>query len=50
MQWNWQQKDWPRFRYENVKLAPLEAKFLQQAGMFVSIFMMLKRINLLLIF
>ncbi|MBX7210406.1 MAG: Fic family protein [Verrucomicrobiaceae bacterium] len=32
--WNWQQKDWPIFRYDATKLAPLEAEFLRQAGMF----------------
>src|SRR3569623_1723203 len=32
--WNWQRKDWPVFRYDCARLDPLEAAFLQQAGMF----------------
>lgn len=32
--WNWQQADWPQFRYDGAKLAVLEADFLHQAGVF----------------
>jgi len=30
--WNWQQKDWPHFRYDSTALSELESKFLQQSG------------------
>jgi Fic family protein len=33
-QWNWQQADWPVFRYDHRKLDALEAEFLRQSGMF----------------
>jgi len=32
MKWNWQQKDWPNFRYKEAELAPLEKRFLQESG------------------
>jgi Fic family protein len=32
MQWNWQNADWPSFRYDAASLAPFEQKFLQSAG------------------
>lgn len=32
MTWNWQQKDWPQFRYDPTALAALEDKFLHQSG------------------
>jgi Fic family protein len=32
MQWNWQNADWPGFRYDAASLIPLEQKFLQSAG------------------
>jgi Fic family protein len=32
--WNWQQKDWPEFRFDSAKLAALEAEFLKQSGVF----------------
>ena len=32
--WNWQQNDWPEFRYDASKLAAFETEFLIQAGMF----------------
>lgn len=32
--WNWQQKDWPHFRYESGQLDALEAEFLHQSGVF----------------
>lgn len=33
--WNWQQPDWPAFRYDTSKLAASEAAFLRQAGVFL---------------
>lgn len=33
MLWNWQQPDWPHFRYDKSVLAPLEAKFLLKSGL-----------------
>ena len=32
MRWNWQQSDWPHFRWNDANLAVLEARFLQKAG------------------
>ncbi|OWV92713.1 cell filamentation protein Fic [Rhizobium sp. R72] len=32
MKWNWQNADWPNFRYDAASLVPLEHKFLQSAG------------------
>lgn len=32
MIWNWQQDDWPNFRFEEDRLAALEAQFLRQSG------------------
>jgi Fic family protein len=32
MTWNWQQPDWPRFRWDPEALAPLEARFLRNVG------------------
>lgn len=32
--WNWQQADWPIFRYDSHSLAALEAEFLKQSGLF----------------
>ncbi len=32
MKWNWQQKDWPFFTYEQACLEDFEAKFLYQSG------------------
>lgn len=34
MSWNWQQPEWPSFRYEASALVVLEARFLQEAGRF----------------
>ena len=33
--WNWQQENWPEFRYQRAALEPLEAAFLQQSGILV---------------
>ncbi len=35
MKWNWQQPDWPNFRWDSAVLAALEARFLQQSGMLI---------------
>lgn len=32
MTWNWQQSDWPNFRWEQLKLQAYETKFLRQSG------------------
>lgn len=32
MKWNWQQEDWPNFRYESDKITHLEDKFLHSSG------------------
>lgn len=32
MKWNWQNAEWPNFRYDAAGLIPLEQKFLQSAG------------------
>ena len=32
--WNWQQDDWPEFRYNSAKLTALEAEFLRNSGIF----------------
>src|SRR5918996_1494713 len=31
--WNWQQDDWPRFRFDKTTLEEREAKFLLQSGL-----------------
>lgn len=33
MKWNWQQVDWPDFRYESDKLAEFESRFLKESGL-----------------
>ena len=35
MRWNWQQADWPNFRYDAARLRPLEDRFLKGAGVAV---------------
>ncbi len=37
MTWNWEQKDWPEFSYDDALLQKLEARFLQQSGMLTGI-------------
>ena len=32
MKWNWQQTDWPKFRYDKSRLGPQEAWFMHSAG------------------
>jgi Fic family protein len=34
LHWNWQQKDWPEFRFDRSKLEAFEGRFLHQAGEF----------------
>ena len=34
MRWNWQQADWPEFKYDSKALEPLERQYLVQAGEF----------------
>lgn len=33
MKWNWQQKDWPDFRYDRKSLTRLEERFLHRSGL-----------------
>src|SRR5512136_2248272 len=33
MKWNWEQPDWPDFRYEKNRLESREARFLHSAGL-----------------
>lgn len=35
MLWNWQQKNWPNFQWNNHALEELEARFLRQSGVFI---------------
>lgn len=35
MRWNWQQPDWPNFRFDSEALATLEARFLKQGGVVI---------------
>lgn len=37
MKWNWQQPDWPDFRWNGEALAALEARFLQQSGVMIGV-------------
>lgn len=38
MKWNWQQSDWPRFKYDSKALEPLERDFLLHSGEFIGVF------------
>ena len=38
MQWNWEQKDWPKFLHDAKALEALERQFLQQSGEFMGVF------------
>ncbi len=42
MRWNWQQKDWPHFKYDRNALEKYEHDFLYQSGLFLGAF---KHIN-----
>ena len=35
MKWNWQQADWPDFRWDSGAIAAFEARFLQQSGVLI---------------
>lgn len=35
MAWNWQQDDWPHFRWDKDALAGVEAQFLHQSGILI---------------
>lgn len=35
MKWNWQQSDWPNFRWDDSVLTAMEASFLQQGGILI---------------
>ena len=32
--WNWEQDDWPDFRFDPRRLAALEERFLQESGVY----------------
>ena len=36
--WNWQLAEWPNFRFDEVRLRPLEAEFLRRSGVHVGAF------------
>ena len=38
MLWNWQRDDWPKFRYDEARLAALEATFMKQGGVLIGAF------------
>lgn len=38
MMWNWQQKEWPNFRYDKAQLEEFESQFLKQEGMLLGAF------------
>jgi Fic family protein len=38
MGWNWQNKEWPKFRYEREALSGFEAEFLKQGGVLIGAF------------
>lgn len=38
MKWNWQQPDWPDFRYDAAAMVPLETDFLRQSGILIGAF------------
>ena len=35
MAWNWQQDDWPHFRWDKDALAGVEAQFLHKSGILI---------------
>lgn len=35
MRWNWQQEDWPNFRWKTKLLEELEAQFLHKSGVLI---------------
>src|SRR5882724_12462279 len=35
MKWNWEQSDWPEFRYDPTAIEPLERQFLLRSGEFI---------------
>lgn len=37
--WNWQQNNWPEFRFDAARLARLEGDFLHQSGIFSGSFL-----------
>src|SRR5882672_2830175 len=38
MTWNWEQAEWPNFKYDATVLEPQEKQFLLQAGEFIGAF------------
>jgi len=45
MTWNWQQKDWPIFKYDGALLESLESQFLKREGMLLGAFRYLDEEN-----
>jgi Fic family protein len=41
MEWNWQQKDWPKFTYNNSELEELEKEFICQSGVLTGALLLL---------
>lgn len=41
--WNWQQSDWPKFRFDAGRLAALEERFLREAGFYSGTFQHLEK-------
>ncbi len=41
MEWNWQQKDWPKFTYNNSDLEELEKEFICQSGVLTGALLLL---------
>ena len=35
MLWNWEQEDWPDFKWDRKAIAGLEAQFLRQSGILI---------------
>ena len=35
MQWNWQQRDWSNFAYQEAAIKDLEARFIYNSGMLI---------------
>jgi Fic family protein len=42
MTWNWQQKEWPEFKYDITSLAQFEDQFLHQSGVIFGAYKHLK--------
>lgn len=45
MTWNWQQEDWPNFKYDKSALEGLENNFLKNSGILIGAFKHLSEDN-----